>query len=552
MRTELAARYLNEMAQAAEYDGENIFRVRALFNAAGKLRSLTEEMPEFCDCSVFENVPGIGKGILALLQDWNAGAFGALEAARASLPAGFAELIKVSGLGIKKIRQLNDELGITSLDELLAVARSGRLEQVKGFGAALSARIVRSAEDVVAYRGVYLLSDGLIFAAEVKSRLESKNLAVLLSGELRRTMELVREVAFVVEAHPDLQTIVAELFYGAEIFPEAESYTVRMPGRPELKLYVADRGHQSWRLLETTGPDTHVAALRNQAERKGLDFGWRQEGWLPRTEAEIYSSLGLPWVRPEMRDLEGWPAAGDLDESAVRGVLHVHSDYSDGRNSLEDMVIKARQMGYEWIGISDHSASAYYAGGLQVDDVFRQQAAIDALNAKYSDITILKGIESDILADGALDYPDEVLDSFDFVIASVHSRMDMDEKQMTARIIKAIEHPATTVLGHPTGRVLLARRAYQVDMEKVLSAAIDHGVVVELNANPQRLDLDWRLIPDFIAAGGRLSINPDAHVVSGMDDVIYGLMMAAKAGVDREDCINTWGAKQVMEFFKAG
>jgi DNA polymerase (family 10) len=278
-----------------------------------------------------------------------------------------------------------------------------------------------------------------------------------------------------------------------------------------------------------------------------------------KDEKEIYDLLGMHYLPPEAR--EGRPMEMDLalngdspefiTQQDLKGLIHVHSNYSDGKATLTDMVKGAHERGYSWIGISDHSKSAYYAGGLSMKDLNRQFAEIDELAKIFPDMTIFKGIESDILQDGSLDYPQSVLKQFDFVIASIHSHMDMDRESMTERIIKAIANPFTTILGHPTGRVLLARRPYEVDMASVLSEAAGLGVMVELNANPLRLDLDWRLMPDFTSIGGRVVIAPDAHSVSGLDDMRYGLAIARKGLLLRDSCMNVLSAREAKEAFKA-
>jgi DNA polymerase (family 10) len=335
------------------------------------------------------------------------------------------------------------------------------------------------------------------------------------------------------------------------------------PGKPPARIHTVSQAFVVPALFITTGSDAHVDMVNRHGAgrsiRVGHDGVFKDGVRVPiRDEAEIYDLLGMRYLPPEVR--EGRPMEMDLALSGnvpefitqedLKGLIHVHSTYSDGRATLSDMVQGAYERGYSWIGISDHSKSAYYALGLSMKDLKRQFEEIDELSLIFPGMTIFKGIESDILPDGSLDYPQTVLKQFDFVIASIHSHMDMDRASMTQRIIKAIRNPFTTILGHPTGRVLLARRPYEVDMEAVLAEATGHGVMVELNANPLRLDLDWRLMPDFTSKGGRVVIAPDAHSVSGLDDMRYGLAIARKGLLLKDSCMNAFSAREAREAFK--
>jgi len=336
------------------------------------------------------------------------------------------------------------------------------------------------------------------------------------------------------------------------------------PGKPPARIHTVSKEFALPALFITTGSDAHVEMVNRHGT--GLSVCASHEGVFKdgvrvpvRDEAEIYDLFGMRYLPPEVR--EGRPIEMDLALSGnaaefitqedLKGLIHVHSSYSDGRATLADMVQGAFERGYSWIGISDHSKSAYYAGGLSVKDLKRQFEEIHELSQTFPGITIFKGIESDILPDGSLDYPVAVLKQFDFVIASIHSHMGMDRPTMTQRIIKAIRNPFTTILGHPTGRVLLARRPYEVDMAAVLTEAAGLGVMVELNANPLRLDLDWRLMPDFTSKGGRVVIAPDAHSVSGLDDMRYGLAIARKGLLLKNSCMNVFSAREAREAFKA-
>lgn len=328
------------------------------------------------------------------------------------------------------------------------------------------------------------------------------------------------------------------------------------------ELHLVPRERLSLRLLLTTGSDAHILALRKLASEMGAKIGEDEITLRGRpvsvsTEEDIYRLLGLQYLPPEVREGRDSELARArtntvpalLEIGDIRGTIHNHTDRSDGVSSLPAMVRGAMERGYRWIGISDHSKSAYYASGLDEEAVALQHREISALGGELPEITIFRGIESDILADGSLDYPPEILRRFDFVIASIHSYMEMSRQAMTKRIIKALRNPFTTILAHPTGRLLLAREPYEVDMDAVLEEALKNRVAVELNANPMRLDLDWRLMDSFVTQGGIIAIGPDAHSVDGLDDMTYGVMIARKGFVTPQACLNTRDARDVKEWF---
>ena len=271
------------------------------------------------------------------------------------------------------------------------------------------------------------------------------------------------------------------------------------------------------------------------------------------SEEDIYTALGLPFIAPELReglgeidDAEAGRLTTLVEAKDIKGIFHNHTNYSDGSASLEDMVVAAKTLGYGYIGISDHSQSAFYANGLKEDRIREQHAAIEALRKKVTEIAVFKGIEADILADGMMDYPDEVLARFDFVIASVHSRFNLPEEEQTARVIKALSNPFVTMLGHATGRLLLSREGYRIDMKRVIEAAKQFGKIIEINANPHRLDLDWRMVRSAKAQGVKVSINPDAHATEGLKDVPFGVNVARKGGLAPDDVVNTLGREAIL------
>jgi len=562
------AELLLKMARALEFLDENPFRSKAYEKAARSISEIKVPIEELLDSGGISHVRGIGESIAATVEAFVKGRdFSAMKDLYARLPSGYEELVKVPGLGIKRLKLLHRELGISTLDELLQAIESGRLSSVKGFSQKSIAKLHRSVHAVMTYRGWFLLDAAQGFADEVISLLMACGIHSSLTGVSRRSMEKISCVEILAPDDPGMLDAIGTCLSAAgdmSLVHEGPVIAASCPGRPQVRVHLAPRELLVPALFVTTGSDAHLERLNGQGEsgsvRIGGDGVFRDGSMVSvRDEMEIYGLFGLDYIPPEAREgrsLEMELASnGRISELVgppdMQGLLHVHSTYSDGKASLADMVKRSCELGYAWVGISDHSRSAYYAGGLSVKDLKRQFDEIDELSRAFPAIAILKGIESDILPDGSLDYPPEVLSQFDFVIASIHSHMDMDRPSMTERIIRAIHNPYTTILGHATGRVLLARPPYEVDMDAVLDQASRHGVILELNANPMRLDLDWRLMPDFTSGGGRVVIAPDAHSPGGLDDMRYGLAMARKGLLLKGSCINTLSAEKAREALRA-
>jgi DNA polymerase (family 10) len=451
------------------------------------------------------------------------------------VPAGVLDMLRVPGLRRERVQKLYKELGIATVADLEDAARSGRLAATKGFGAAFQAKVLQGLAMLSGPQGRHLhrAAAALRFAADAIAREHPEWVDVTPAGDFRRGCELVGALSLVA-ADPHL--------HGADRTIEQGDQLVVHVTRPE---------RHGIALLLATGSDAHVDALRALARRKGLRLdrdGLSRNGRVvaQRTEEEIYAALGLPCIAPELREtgkevqraLKGkLPELVTRDD--LRGVLHAHTTESDGSDSLEDMAEATRERGYAYLGLTEHSQSAHYAGGLTEKEVAQQQRAIDRLNKRYgSGFHVFKGIESDILADGSLDYPDAVLASFDLVIASIHSRFRLGRKEQTDRIVKAVENPHTTILGHVTGRQLMRRPGYEVDMERVLRACAKHGVAIEINAHPWRLDLDWRWCERGLELGCLFSINPDAHSTEEIDNIQWGVLMARKGAVPKRRVLN--------------
>jgi DNA polymerase (family X) len=535
--TSAVARLLREFGQRTALRGDNPFKAKAYARAADSLLTLSEPLDRLIAQDRLREIPGVGEAIAAIIKRLHAtGTHPGLERMREEVPQGVLELLSVPGLRPDKIVKLHRELGVSSLDELEEAARSGRLAKTKGFGAALATKILQGLEIRRSALGRRHLHRAAELLKSAERHLEAARLGIVRvtpAGDFRRGCELVRDLALVAE--------IKSLAEGPEKIEASEQLTV----------HLTDRAHAGVTLLLATGSPAHVDALRALAARKGLTLdekGLRRgrEVVAAADEDEIYVALGLQPIPPELRegsDEIALARAGKLPalvtDDDIRGILHAHTDRSDGVDTLAAMAAATRAGGYEYFGVADHSKSAHYAGGLSVEEIAAQQAEIDRLNRRYKGrFRIFTGIESDILPDGSLDYLDDVLATFDFVVASVHGRFKLDRTTQTERIIRAVANPYTTILGHMTGRQLLRRPGYDIDIEKVLAACAEHGVAVEINANPWRLDLDWRWHRKALELGCLMSINPDAHSTDEIELTHWGVEMARKGSVPKARVLN--------------
>ena len=528
-----AADLLDEIGRRLALQGGNPYRARAYSRAAESLRSLIVPLDEVMAADRLRELPGVGEAMATMIPVLHeTGSHPLLEELRSDIPDGVLEMLGVPGLPPEKVLALFRELGIASLAELEAAARDGVLARAKRFGPALARKVLDGIEARRAAQGRMHLHRAaeLLEAAEAQLRHARPEVSdVAPAGEFRRGCELVGDL------------VLVGTVKGRSELMERGAVTVLLtqPSR---------RGITE---LLGTGSPAHLGQLRALAAGKGATLtpdGLRTADGavVGQTEKAIYGALGLPFIAPELRegtDELALAAAGRLPKLVsardIRGILHAHTTASDGANTLDEMAHAARSRGYAYLGITDHSQSAHYAGGLKLAAIDAQLEAIDRLNASYGDgFRILKGTESDIREDGSLDYPDEVLAEFDFVIASVHSKFRLAEAAQTARVIRAVAHPQTTILGHMTGRQLLRRPGYEIDIEAILQACARHGVAVEINANPWRLDLDWRWHRRALELGCTLSINPDAHSVSELDLMRWGLLQARKGGVPKQRVLN--------------
>jgi len=527
------ARRLQGLADLIELTGGNAFRARALGSAARTIERMRESAAERVADGSLTSVPGIGAGIARDVAEIVAtGGLAAADALVATLPPGLPEVLRVKGLGVKKVRALWTEAGVESIDDLEAAAATGRLGAMPGFGAKTAANVLASIEQLRAWRGRRHLRDAVIAAAEVVGRLRDAGIEAEVASEVRRQCNVVSEVRVVARAEAEA---VADALPGA---PSAGS-EFRWTLPDGLPVAVAAAPTAFGRVLwEQTGPEEHVAAVRA-----------RIAGDVPDDEAAIYDAAGLAFVAPPLRDDPFWldaAARGPLPTLVrvddLRGTIHNHTTASDGADSLDAMVAATAARGLGYFGVCDHSRSLQVANGLTVERLAAQRREVDAANARGGGVRVIAGSEVDVLADGSLDFPDDVLAGLDLVVASVHTGFAMSADEATARVVRAVSHPSVDVLGHPTARLLLRRDGYPLDHEAVLDACAAHGVAVELNANPWRLDIDWRWVRHATARGVTIAINPDAHSAGELDNVRWGVLSAQKGGLTAADTLTSLDA----------
>lgn len=532
-----AIELLEEIRRLMELKGENPFKIRAFEKAAGVLENLSDSLEDLkarAKEGTLTELPGIGKGISEVLTEFLLkGHSSARDELLRSIPPGLLELTQVPGLGPKKAQALMEELEIHSLTELEYACRENRLLKLKGFGDKLQQKILDGLIFLKSTQGQLRISDARPLADELLPILsKAAEGRVLETGELRRQMETLSSLDFLIEGE-----ITKGLKKAVGDFKNKSGCKI------EIRLHAATASQFGYELARTTSSPEDWKALGSP------------KSFAAKDEAAFFAKFDLPVIPPEMRETGEelkLARAGKLDDvlglKAVKGVFHNHTTRSDGTASLEEMVMAAKKLGYSYIGISDHSQSAFYAQGLKVPTLLEQEKEVRKIQDKHPEIRIFWGIESDILADGSLDYDHSVLKKFDFVVASIHSRFQMDRETMTQRILEAIRNPYTRFLGHATGRLLLGRKGYELDMEKIIAEAARRDVAIEINANPARLDIDWRWGSELRKNKTLVSINPDAHDIEGLEDTRYGVTVARKALLPASLVVNSRSAQEVAKW----
>ena len=556
------ARILHEIAGMLELAGANAFKVRAYENGARAILSFEGDLAEAVRSRELRNVPGIGSTIFGNVETlMTTGDLPLSEELRATFPPGLRDCLRIPRLGAKKVRTLFEALGVDSLDALERACMDGRLTGIRGFGPKSAENILKGIGFVRGAAGRFLYATARARAEAIASALAATGLAtrVAVAGSLRRRLEVVKDLDLVAssEKPQELSQWFRTLGEVVEIIGSGETKTsVRFFDGLAADLRVVSEDAFPAALLYFTGSKEHNTALRGRAKRMGLllnEYGLFREPGQERvsagSEAAIYAALGLAWIEPELREDRGEIAAAEkgplpalIRDEDLRGLIHVHTTASDGRHSLEQMARAARDAGYEYVAFTDHSQTAAYAGGLTESRVREQREEIRALRGAFPDLRIYHGTEADILADGSIDYGDDFLKIFDLVVASVHSRFGLPPADQTARLIRAVRNPRVSILGHPTGRLLLGREGVSADMEAVIDAAAEAGCALEINGSPHRMDLDWRLARRAVQKGAPLAIDPDAHSVAGLSDTAYGVGIARKAWAGPEAILNARGA----------
>ncbi len=563
------ARIFAEIAVLLELKGENPFKIRAYEAAARILEELDGDLESFVASGRMDATKGIGQALGLKIREFLAeGRLKYYEELKESVPAVLFELVKIPGLGPKKALQLHERLGVNSIGELEYACRENRLVTLPGFGAKTQERILQGIDYVKRFQGQFLLADVWPLAEKIAAWLEGRPGVdrAAVAGSICRRKETVKDIDIVMAAaEPSEATGLAAALPGVEaVLGQGPTKTsVKLANGMNVDVRAVRPEEFAAALHHFTGSKEHHVGLRGLAKEKGLkinEYGIETtagERLLIADEAAFYRALGLDYIEPELRE-----GLGEIEAAAggtlpalvtpgdIRGVFHVHTTFSDGSATPAEMAAATRERGWEYLGVSDHSRTAVYARGLRLETVDEQRREIERLNAANPGFRLMAAIECDILPDGSLDYPDEVLAAFDFVIASVHSAFRQSEADMTRRIIRAMENRYVGVLGHPTGRILLARDGYGVDLGAVVAAAAATGTVIEINASPYRLDLDWRWCRKAKEAGVLLAINPDAHAQAELDYVAYGVAMARKGWLTAADIVNTRPAAEALTLLR--
>jgi DNA polymerase (family 10) len=575
MNKDEIADVFENIARLLELKGENPFKVRAYTHAARALETLSEPLQTLIAEERLTAIDGIGKATGEKIAELSThGRLDYYDNLREEFPPDILTLFDIQGLGAKKIKVLWDTLKVHSVTNLERACKDGSVAALPGFGEKTAANILKGIEHMRSHAGEFRFGDVAQIAEGLLDDLRGHpdiNLAQI-AGSFRRKKEIVRDLDFIVStkqpeavmafftAHPLVENVLAH---------GATKSSVILKSGIQCDLRAVTGPEFPFALNYFTGSKEHNVRMRSRALSRGWSLneyrfsaaeGRELQQPLPEIheEADIYRALDLDPVEPELREDRGEIDAAEkrklphlIEWSNLRGTFHNHTTASDGRATLEDMVAAAKELGLEYLGIADHSKASFQANGLDEKRLAAQVARIAELNAADSDFRIFAGTECDILKDGSLDFPDEVLATLDYVVASVHSSFTMPEAEMTKRIIRAMENPHVTMLGHLTGRLLLSREPYQVNIPAILDAAAATGTIIELNANPRRLDMDWRWWPLAREKGVKCAINPDAHSTAGLQDLLFGVGIARKGWLTKNDVINTLPLARIEAVLKA-
>jgi DNA polymerase (family 10) len=555
------ASLLKKTADLLEVHGKNHFKAKAFASAAFKIERLKDELSQLNE-KEWEKIDGIGKSLaLHIHQILTKGTFDEYDELKSITPEGILKLLDIKGLGPKKVATLWHELGIVDKESLKKACLENKVACLKGFGEKTQQTILKLLEFEFSQQSLLRVDEAIYLANHLLDIFKTEFSQITIVGQVERWMEKIEKIEFLTVGlanEATLESIKRLNFTNLRFIPSQSNpflltFELDADKKIEIKIHFCDESDFYLRKIELTSSENHLlfknehgitffSFLRNQQEKYS-------------SEDQIYKAFGSQFIPAEMRETgKEWSYETfkyTVNDEDIKGVLHNHTSYSDGLNTLEEMFFAAVEKGWSFFGIADHSVSAKsYAGGLDWNEIKMQHQEIDFLQSRFPCTKLYKGIEVDILNDGSLDYPPEILKLFDYVVASIHSNLNMDEEKAMNRILKAIENPYTTILGHMTGRLIGKRQGYPVNHKKIIDACYANKVVIELNANPWRLDIDWRYLNYCIEKGVIISINPDAHEIGGLNDFLYGLKLARKALLPRHLCLNSFEISKIDQVFK--
>ncbi|HKI47193.1 MAG TPA: DNA polymerase/3'-5' exonuclease PolX [Balneolales bacterium] len=573
---------LEEIGTLMRLAGENEFRARAFDNAARTIESLHDDISTYIKDRSLTKIKGIGKSIAEDIYNLaETGSIPVLVDLHKRVPEELIKWLDISGMGPKKVYKIHKELNITTIDELKEKVKDGSVAKLSGLGEKSAEKIMKSIEWMEKFSERCLISEAMEIAEPMYGFMKKQKgvESIDIAGSLRRRLETIGDIDILVGAQSEHVSKLFDAFTGHELVTEIlgrgeTKSSIRTESGRQVDLRVVKPEQFPAALMYFTGSKEHNVVLRQRARERGMSlneyglFKLSEKGDTDfdqpvsyTSEEDIYKKLDLHFIPPELREdmgefrfFEKNEKADLVEENQLRGILHAHSTWSDGKFSIREMAEACIERGYEYLGLTDHSKTAAYAGGLTVDDLKRQWDEVDKLNEEYAKrdkpFRILKGTESDILSDGSLDYPDDILEQFELVVASVHASLDMPREKMMDRFRNAIKNPFTRIVGHPTTRLLLRRGASDMDMNELIELAAEHDTAIEVNANPHRLDLDWRHGRKAKEVGMMSAICPDAHTIDGLDDVRYGVYIARKGWFGPDRILNTKSVDDLLAWLK--
>lgn len=546
-------------AKLLELHDENVFKVKAYQSAVFNLERIEQPLATLT-LDELSSIENINKNTASkIVEITETGSFSELEKLLENTPSGVIELLEIPGIGPKKVRTIWKELNVTSKQALLEACNENKIAALKGFGEKTQQTILTGLAFLNKQEGKFLFAEVESYATSLLTLLQKEipNTPIALAGQISRKLEVIDAITIIIgsDTASSIHYQIDQLPYFKKNTEQSSPFIWR---GTDTQIGIA----LEFKIYPCANFKKEVFINSSSIQHLKLSLGTENIYQIVKntpfeSEEKLYDAIGLHYIIPEAREgyrehllIKEAPLPEVIENAHLKGVLHNHSTYSDGKNTVLEMAEACIARGYDYFGISDHSVTASYAGGLDIDRVEQQQREIDTINSSLKNFTVFKGIESDILNDGSLDYTTEILKTFDFIVASIHSNLKMDEETATNRLLKAIENPYTTFLGHATGRLLLKREGYPLNFHKIIDACAANGVIIEINANPRRLDIDWRWMDYILNKNVLLSINPDAHIITGIDDMQYGVNVARKALVPKEMVFNTKTTTEVADYFK--